>query len=124
MDEKLGTVTIAPEVLVTIARLTTLSVPGVTRMSREVPAGADRVLHRDSVDQGIRIAVDDDTVCVDLYIIVDRSVNMLKLAQQVQSEVARAIHHMVGMQVREVNVYIQDVEPTENSPMGATEGEQ
>jgi len=35
---------------------------------------------------------------------------MLQLAQQVQREVARAIHDMVGMDVREVNVYIQDVE--------------
>jgi uncharacterized alkaline shock family protein YloU len=33
MNEKLGTVRIAPRVLATIARLTTLSVPGVSRLS-------------------------------------------------------------------------------------------
>ena len=36
--------------------------------------------------------------------------NMLRLGRQVQAEVARAIQDMVGMEVKEVNVYIQDVE--------------
>jgi uncharacterized alkaline shock family protein YloU len=34
---------------------------------------------------------------------------MYRLGQQLQAEVTRAIHDMVGMPVREVNVYIEDV---------------
>jgi uncharacterized alkaline shock family protein YloU len=35
---------------------------------------------------------------------------MYNLAQDIQAEVTRAIHDMVGVAVREVNIHIQDVE--------------
>ncbi|HCI82242.1 MAG TPA: Asp23/Gls24 family envelope stress response protein, partial [Ktedonobacter sp.] len=37
-------------------------------------------------------------------------VNIVEVGTAVQTEVAAAIEEMVGMQVREVNVYIQDVD--------------
>lgn len=111
MEEGLGRVTIAPGVLVTIARLTALSVPGVVRMGRGLGPRPERLLRRQgAAEEGVYIAVEDGLVVADLCIVADRNVNMLQLAQQVQTEVARAIHDMVGMSVREVNVYIQDVE--------------
>jgi uncharacterized alkaline shock family protein YloU len=118
MEENLGTVTIAPGVLVTIARLTTLAVPGVTRMGQAPTPGANRLLRRETVEDGVRILVDDGTVSVGLYLIVERNVNMRQLGQQVQTDVTRAIQDMVGMSVREVNVHIQNVEmlPAEETP--------
>jgi uncharacterized alkaline shock family protein YloU len=118
MEEDLGTVTIAPGVLVTIARLTTLAVPGVTHMGQAPTPGPNRLLRREAVDEGVRILIDDSAVSVDLYLIVERNVNMHQLAQQVQTNVTRAIQEMVGMGVREVNVHIQDVEmpPAEETP--------
>jgi len=32
------------------------------------------------------------------------------LSQEIQTEVSRAIHDMVGMEVKEINIHIQDVE--------------
>jgi uncharacterized alkaline shock family protein YloU len=110
LEEKLGKVIIAPSVLVTIARLTTLSTPGVVRMS---PAWTDtmgRLLRRRRPSDGVKIEVEDDAVSVDLYIVVEKDVNMLELSQEIQTEVSRAIHDMVGMEVKEVNIHIQDVE--------------
>lgn len=106
MGEKLGTVRIAPNVLATTARLTALSVPGVARMA-EVP---HLMMPRRS-DQGVRIDVRDDTVTVDLYLIVEEGKNMLELGREVQKRVTRAIHDIVGMTVKEVNIHILDVAP-------------
>ena len=106
MKEKLGKVIIAPSVLVTIARLTALSV----RMSPGWTDSMGRLLRRRGPGDGVRIEVEDDTVSVDLHIIVEQDVNMLKLSQEIQAEVNRAIHDMVGMEVKEVNIHIQDVE--------------
>jgi uncharacterized alkaline shock family protein YloU len=114
VEEELGKVIIAPGVLVTIAKLTALSIPGVVRMSPAWPDSMGRLLRRGSPGEGVRIAVEDDTVSVDLYIVVAQGVNMLKLSQEVQAEVSRAIHDMVGMEVKEVNVHIQDVESPHN----------
>ncbi|MBM4466784.1 MAG: Asp23/Gls24 family envelope stress response protein [Chloroflexi bacterium] len=109
MKEKLGKVIIAPGVLVTIAKLTALSVPGVVRMSPAWPDSVGRLLRRRGPGEGARIQVEDDIVSVDLYIVVEQDVNMLKLSQEVQAEVSRAIHDMVGLEVKEVNVHIQDM---------------
>jgi len=58
----------------------------------------------------VHIEVEDDTVTVDLYIIVEPDVNMLRLSQEIQTNVTRAIQDMVGLTVKEVNIHIQDVE--------------
>ena len=110
MEEKLGKVTIAPEVLVTIARLTTLATPGVVRMSTDWMGNVNRLLGRTSSGGGVRIEVEDDAVAVDLYVIVEPGVNMYNLGQTIQAEVTRAVNDMVGVTVRAVNIHIQDVE--------------
>jgi uncharacterized alkaline shock family protein YloU len=113
MEERLGRVTIAPDVLVTIVRLTTLSIPGVTRMSGSLTGNVDRFLGRAHVGEGVRLEIEDDSVSVELHIIVEPKANMLKLGRAIQAEVARAISEMVGMGVKQINVYIDnvDVEP-------------
>ncbi len=105
MGQKLGTVIISPAVLSTIARLTTLSVPGVARMAC---LGMHRLLGSRRGD-GVRVEVMDDMVILDLYIVAEADGNMLKLSREVQNKVTRAIHEIVGMAVREVNVHIVDV---------------
>ena len=110
MEEKLGKVIIAPNVLVTIARLTALSTPGVARMSPAWTESMGRLLRRRSPGEGVKIGVENDAVSVDLYIVVEQGVDILKLSREIQAEVSRAIHDMVGMEVKEVNIHIQDVE--------------
>ena len=107
MTERLGTVTIDPSVLVSIARLSALSVSGVCRMSDRSPG---RILGTGSTGEGTRVVVADHTVIVDLYVIVHSGMSMLQVGRAVQAEVTRAIEEMVGMPVREVNVHIEDVQ--------------
>ena len=104
-----GKTTIAPEVLLTIARLTTLDVPGVSRMS-PVPGGVNRLFKR-GFGEGVRIDIrDDDTVYADLYIILESDVNIRDVSRLVQHRVARSISDMVGMQVGRVNIHIEDID--------------
>ncbi len=109
MDANLGRVRIAPGVLSTIVSLATLSVPGVSAMNGNLVGGVGKLLGRGSQRQGIKVQVKDDAVFVDVHIVVDPGVNMLQVGNQIQREVAEAIEMMVGMPVREVNVFIQDV---------------
>jgi len=109
MEEKLGTVTIAPQVLLTIARLTALSTPGVASMSSSFTGNVGRLLHRHRLGEGIRMQVEDDVVYLDLHIVVEPNVNLLELGRELQQETARAINDMLGMHVGEVNIHIDDV---------------
>jgi len=101
-------VTVAPDVLLTIARLSTLRVDGVARMSA-IPGGVDRLWRRTSAAEGVQILVDGQTVTVDLFIVTHAHANMREVSHAVQREVARAIRQIVGMDVRAVNVHIDDV---------------
>ncbi len=100
---KIGKITVAPEVLETTARLTTLAVPGVARMTS--PPGMRRLLRHD----GVKIEVIGNSVRVKLYVVTEPHVNMLSIGRQIQAEVTRAIQDMVGMEVQSVDVHIEDV---------------
>jgi uncharacterized alkaline shock family protein YloU len=109
VDRVSGSVTIAPEVLVTIAQLTTQDIEGVHEMSPAWTREVNRFFGNEHVGDGVQINVQDGEVIVDLYIIVDHDANMLQLGRTLQSEVTRAVEEMVGMDVRTVNVHIEDV---------------
>ncbi len=114
MDENLGRVTIAPNVLTTIVQKTAASVPGVARLADNVP-GVKRLLGLHTVGRGVEVSVADDQVAVNVYLVARRGVDLLQMGRQLQRQVTRAIQDIVGMDVREVNVHIEDI-ATELSP--------
>ena len=104
------TVTIAPGVLLTIARLAALDVPGVARMG-SIPGGVDRLLRRVPTANGVQIAVSDEgKVTAHIYVVANASVNLREMSTQIQKSVARSIRELLGMPVASVNVHIEDVE--------------
>jgi uncharacterized alkaline shock family protein YloU len=103
-----GKTMIAPEVLLTIARLNTLSINGVSRMS-EVPGGVNKLFKR-GIGEGVRIDIKDETVYADLYVILKNDVNIRDVCRAIQHKVARSISEMVGMQVGRVNIHVDDIE--------------
>ena len=115
-DSNQGKTTVAPDVLVTIARMSALSVPGVSRMA-QVSGGVNRLFKR-GVSDGVRIEVEDNTIVASLYLILKKDVNIREVGRNVQSQVARALQEMVGMDVGEVEIHIEDIdyEETEAKP--------
>jgi len=106
--ESPGVVRVARQVLTTIVINAALQVPGVVRMARATDQWS-RFLGREVPRQGVSLTIKDTTVSADLYIVVATGVRVVDVGSAIQEEVAAAIEHMVGMQVREVNVYVQDV---------------
>ena len=100
--------TIAPDVLVTIARLSALSVPGVSRMAN-VTGGVNRLFKRGAHD-GVRIEVEDNLVVANLYIVVKRDYNLREVSRQVQEQVSRALQEMVGMEVGSIEIHVEDID--------------
>jgi uncharacterized alkaline shock family protein YloU len=108
VDKDLGKVTIAPNVLVTIAQRTAEAVPGVDRLVDNAP-GVKRFFGARGVGQGIDVRVVDNRVLVDVYLVARRSVDLLQMGRQIQHDVTRAIRDIVGREVGEVNVHVEDV---------------
>ncbi len=108
-DPSQGTTTIAPEVLLTIAQLTTLNVEGVSRLSH-VQTPVNQLLKRTQKREGVLIEVVDDVVYADIYVILKNDVNVRDVSHNIQHEVSRAISEMVGMTVGRVNIHIEDID--------------
>ena len=110
MTESLNTgkTTVAPDVLVTIARLSALSVPGVSRMAN-VTGGVNKLFKR-GIHDGVRLEVRDNTVFANLYLILKRDVNIREVSRNVQGQVARALQEMVGMDIGEIEIHIEDID--------------
>lgn len=99
-----GTVTVEPTVLETIARLTTLEVPGVVDIAER---DVDRLLG--IAGKAVGVQVRDGRVFVELHILAGPDQSLLQLGRKVQHEVTRAVQQMIGMPVETVNVHIEDV---------------
>jgi uncharacterized alkaline shock family protein YloU len=107
-DRPVGKTTIAPDVLTTIARLTALSVPGVSRLNAE-PAPSNRLFKRAN-SEGVHISVENNTVYADLFVILNKDVNVRDVSRAIQHQVARAISEMVGMDVGRVNIHVENID--------------
>jgi uncharacterized alkaline shock family protein YloU len=114
VEQKLGKVTIAPDVLVTIVQKTANSVEGVARLSENVP-GVQRFLGLHTTAEGVRVVIADNQVKADVYLVARRGFDLLQVGRGLQQKIARAIEDIVGMEVAEVNVHIEDI-ATELSP--------
>lgn len=112
-----GKTTVSPEVLVTIAKLAALSVPGVSRFA-PVSGGVNRLFKR-GLGDGIRIETEENTAFIDLHLILKQDVNIREVSRNVQQNVAREIQEMVGMEVGHVNIHIEDIDYEENEAQPA-----
>lgn len=102
-----GKTTIAPDVLISIAKLTALGVPGVARLS-EAPSDVKKLFktHR---NDGVKIEIENNSVYADLYLVLKGDAIVRDVCNNVQNQVARAISEMVGMEVGRINIHVEDI---------------
>jgi len=109
MTETDGSIRIASEVLATIVNLTTMSVPGIVAMAA-APRGTLFNRRQPDAIRGVVVDVREMTVHASVYVVVAQGTNMVAVGNEVQRAVTQAVHEMLGMVVRNVDVYIQGVE--------------
>ncbi|MBP8251373.1 MAG: Asp23/Gls24 family envelope stress response protein [Herpetosiphon sp.] len=112
MTTHVGNVTIAPDVLSTIVSLTAQDVEGVARLG-SVPNQqrvGSMLASSNASSEGVAVRIVEDSVMADCYVVAKPHIQLLELGERVQLAVQEALNEMVGMPVRSVNVYIQDVE--------------
>lgn len=107
-SEKLGITTIDPGVLIKIAKLTSLSVSGVSKMAAG-PHSVDSII-RKNYAEGVSIDVENNTVYTDIYLVLNSDADLIKTSRIIQKKVSRAITEMVGMEIGHVNIHIEDID--------------
>ncbi|WP_439692568.1 Asp23/Gls24 family envelope stress response protein [Curtobacterium sp. SP.BCo] len=79
-----------------------------TGAARAIGAIRDAIGQRD-FGQGVKVEVGEKQVAADIVIVAEYPVALQQVADGVRSAVSRALEQIVGMEVAEVNVTVQDV---------------
>ena len=84
---------------------------GVKGMAaRSVKDGVYHLLRKESVGKGVNVEFHgDDTITIDLHIMVDYGVNLTAVASSIISEVRYVVTKCTGTEVRAVNVHIDSM---------------
>jgi uncharacterized alkaline shock family protein YloU len=107
-----GKTVIDDAVVSKVAGIAVREVPGVHGLgggaARAIGALRDAIGQRD-LSQGVKVEVGEHQVAADVVIVAEYPVALQDLAEAVRSSVTRAIEQLVGLDVTEVNVTVQDV---------------
>ena len=106
-----GSINISTSVYTEIVGTAASNCFGVKGMAaRSVKDGVYHLLRKESAGKGVRVVFnEDDTISIDLHIIVDNNVNLSAVGASIISEVRYVVAKCTGTEVREVNVYIDSM---------------
>ena len=106
-----GTVNVSTSVYTDIVGTAVSNCFGVKGMAaRSVKDGVYHLLRKESVSKGVNVTLhEDDTISIDLHIIVDNGVNLTSVGESIISRVRYEVGKYTGTQVRDVNVYIDSM---------------
>ncbi|NDL66254.1 Asp23/Gls24 family envelope stress response protein [Anaerotalea alkaliphila] len=105
-----GTVHIADEVIAIIAGLAATEVDGVVGMVGNLAGDLVELLGKKNLAKGINVEVMEDTVALDLAIIVAFGCSIVQVTKNVQEKVKSAVETMTGLVVSEVNIKVAGVD--------------
>ena len=106
-----GTVCVSTSVYTDIAGTAASNCFGVKGMAaRSVKDGVYRLLRKESMGKGVRITFhEDDSISIDVHIIVDNGVNLPAVSSSIISTVRYEVTKCTGTRVQAVNVYIDSM---------------
>ena len=84
---------------------------GVKGMAaRSLTDGVYHLLRKESAGKGVHVVFhEDDTISIDLHIMVDHGVNLNAVGASIISEVRYVVTKCTGTQVRAVNVHVDSM---------------
>ena len=110
-DNENGKVCVSTNVYTDIAGTAATNCFGVKGMAaRSMKDGLYHLLRKESASKGVRVQFhEDESISIDLHIMVDAGVNLHAVASSIISEVRYVVTKHTGTQVRGVNVYIDAI---------------
>lgn len=108
-DERtaLGTITLAPRAVATIASHIALQSYGVVGMaSRNVADGLVRLLARDP-RHGVEVRVEEGSLAIDLFVIIEYGTPIAAVAENLTKAVRFQVERILGLPVTQIHVHVQ-----------------
>lgn len=107
MDNNIN-LTVSDEVISTIVEKTVMSIPGIYDINGGIIDGITNMLGSKRM-RGIKVDIDNKSVSIDIYVIVEYGVKIPDIAWDIQDKVKKIIEDMTGLSVTAVNIHIQGI---------------
>ena len=114
LDENIGSVKIADDVVAMIAGLAATEVDGVSAMAGNITNELMSRVGMKKLSKGVKVEMSQKKVYVDLAVMMEYGYNIPATCQKVQSKVQNAIENMTGLEVANVNIRIAGVHVPQN----------
>jgi uncharacterized alkaline shock family protein YloU len=79
---------------------------------RNIQEGISDLLRRDNFERGVDIQFGEESITIQLYIVVEYGVKISEVARNVQERVKYVVETMLGLKVDRINVKVQSVRVT------------
>ena len=110
-EKEHGSINVNANVYTEIVGVAVSNCFGVKGMAaRSVTDGLYHLLRKESVGKGVKVQFhEDNSISIDLHIMVDYGVNLNAVGASIISEVRYVVSSHTGTEVRAVNVYIDSM---------------
>lgn len=108
-SDELGNIHISEEVLSVIAAAAALEVEGVGGLAANLGTDLAELLGKKNLGRGVRLQVEEETVTVDVAILVKYGFTIPNVARAVQEAVAASLEATSGLTVAAVNISVGGV---------------
>ena len=117
-EAEIGNIKISVDVVSTIAGIAASQTKGVAGMYSSFAGGIAEMLGaKKNPSKGVKVDMAEDSVRIDLYIVVEYGVRIPELAWEIQESVKNNVETMTGLTVEKVNIHIEGVSfETEETP--------
>ncbi|QHE52149.1 Asp23/Gls24 family envelope stress response protein [Pontibacillus sp. HMF3514] len=111
LNTNYGHVTITNDVIATVAGGAAVECYGIVGMAskNQLKDGIAEILRKENFSRGVIVRQEEESVHIDMYIIVSYGTKISEVAHNVQSQVKYTLNQTVGLSVDSVNIYIQGV---------------
>ena len=118
-----GRTTIANEVVEKIAGIAAREVPGVFDLGGDVARVFSAVKERlhigeESAAQGVSVKLDGKTADIEVVIVIEFGFQVFSVTEKVREKVISSVENLLGLDVTNVDVTVDDVHIDEDGPVG------
>jgi uncharacterized alkaline shock family protein YloU len=109
-ETRLGKVEVSPTAIASLASQAVLECYGVVGMAtKDLASGIVEILQPSSHRRGVEIEIEDDSIEIDLYVVIEYGTRISTVARNIQSVVRYTLEKALGVPVGSVNVHVQDL---------------
>ena len=111
MSTALGKITIADDLIATIAGYAAVENYGIVGMNAKKASDSFvELFGKDNMRRGVKVTiVSPDVIDIDLYVTLEYGVSLPAVAQNAKSNVKYRVEEMAGVTVRSVNVHVENI---------------